>query len=173
MHRSHAPSRPSVARWPCQFWADCTINIYECEFPTGTGLFPKPKVPLVRRRTCGLPQRRLRSSAFAQRDAIAHAMQPTIHVVAAFIVVDAIAVADVEPVLRAVPPDRMLHKPRECPREPQVELAGVNFIGDHLNNVCTPIRLITGSTVSMIGFEPTQNTRANKKIVHQRVDCNH
>src|SRR3979490_2875775 len=36
MHRSLAPSRPSVARWPCQFWADCTINIYECEFPTGT-----------------------------------------------------------------------------------------------------------------------------------------
>ena len=37
MHRSPAPSRPSVARWPCQFWADCTINIYECEFPTGAG----------------------------------------------------------------------------------------------------------------------------------------
>ncbi len=34
--RSPAPSRPSVKRWPCQFWADCTINISEREFPTGT-----------------------------------------------------------------------------------------------------------------------------------------
>jgi hypothetical protein len=38
MHRSPAPSRPSVARWPCRFWADCTTNIYECEFPTGTAV---------------------------------------------------------------------------------------------------------------------------------------
>src|SRR6266849_3052057 len=37
MHRSPAPSRPSVTRWPCQFWAGCTTNIYECNFPTGTG----------------------------------------------------------------------------------------------------------------------------------------
>ena len=37
MHRSPAPSRPPVAHWPCQFWADCTTNIFECEFPTGTG----------------------------------------------------------------------------------------------------------------------------------------
>src|SRR3979411_1613291 len=105
------------------------------------------------KRTWRLPegaQRRLgATSVFAQRDAIAHAMQPTIHVVAAFIVVDAIAVANVEPLLRAVPPDRMLHEPRECPREPQVELAGVNFIGDHLNNVCTPFRFIASQAIGM------------------------
>ena len=33
-------SRPSVTRWPCPFWAGCTTNIYECEFPTGTGRNP-------------------------------------------------------------------------------------------------------------------------------------
>src|SRR5262245_23765710 len=37
MHRSRAPCRSSVARWPCPFWADCTTNISEHEFPTGTG----------------------------------------------------------------------------------------------------------------------------------------
>ena len=37
MRRSLAPSRPSVRRWPCQFWPDCTINIYGCKFATGTG----------------------------------------------------------------------------------------------------------------------------------------
>jgi hypothetical protein len=31
------PSRPSVARWRCQFWVDCTINISGRKFPTGTG----------------------------------------------------------------------------------------------------------------------------------------
>ena len=25
-----------VAPWRCQFWEDCTTNISECEFPTGT-----------------------------------------------------------------------------------------------------------------------------------------
>jgi hypothetical protein len=36
-HRSPAPSRPSVRRWPCPSWADYTTNISEREFPTGTG----------------------------------------------------------------------------------------------------------------------------------------
>jgi hypothetical protein len=34
MRRSPALSRPSVVRWP---WADCTTNISEREFSTGTG----------------------------------------------------------------------------------------------------------------------------------------
>ncbi len=34
--RSRVPFRPSVARWRCRFWADCTINILERRFPTGT-----------------------------------------------------------------------------------------------------------------------------------------
>src|SRR5260370_11017724 len=34
--RSRALSRLSVARWRCQFWADCTTNISGPKFPTGT-----------------------------------------------------------------------------------------------------------------------------------------
>jgi hypothetical protein len=34
--RSRAPSRLSVTRWRCQFWADCTTNISGRKFPTGT-----------------------------------------------------------------------------------------------------------------------------------------
>ena len=34
--RSRVPSRLSVARWRCQFWADYTTNISERKFPTGT-----------------------------------------------------------------------------------------------------------------------------------------
>src|SRR5262249_48133898 len=38
--RSRVPSRPSVERWRCQFWADCTTNISERKFPTGTSHRP-------------------------------------------------------------------------------------------------------------------------------------
>src|SRR6266436_9083736 len=38
MRRSHVPSRLSVARWRCQFWADCTTNISEREYPTGRAI---------------------------------------------------------------------------------------------------------------------------------------
>jgi hypothetical protein len=31
------PACRSVARWRCQFWADCTTNISERKFSTGTG----------------------------------------------------------------------------------------------------------------------------------------
>jgi hypothetical protein len=33
------PFTLSVGRWRCQFWVDCTINISERKFPTGTGRF--------------------------------------------------------------------------------------------------------------------------------------
>ena len=36
------PSRPSVKRWPCQFWVGCTINISEREFSTGTAASTVP-----------------------------------------------------------------------------------------------------------------------------------
>jgi len=36
--RSRVPFRLSVARWRCQFWADCTTNISERKFPTGTAV---------------------------------------------------------------------------------------------------------------------------------------
>src|SRR5262249_25839006 len=35
--RSRVPSRQSVSRWRCRFWADYTTNISGRKFPTGTG----------------------------------------------------------------------------------------------------------------------------------------
>jgi hypothetical protein len=46
----------NIARWRCQFWADCTTNISERKFPTGTAdmIFAKdmdilimPKIPQI------------------------------------------------------------------------------------------------------------------------------
>ena len=37
--QSHVLSRPSVARWRCQFWAGCITNISGRKFPTGTAAY--------------------------------------------------------------------------------------------------------------------------------------
>jgi hypothetical protein len=60
----------------------------------------------------------------------AHAADPAIRVVAPSVVVDLVAIADVQPILGAIPPDRVLHEPREDFWKPPVELAGVNPLGD-------------------------------------------
>src|SRR6266566_5554622 len=109
----------------------------------------------------------------AKRDAIANRTHLTVDVVATALIPDAVAVAHVEAVLGAVPPDRVLHEPGEDLREPRVELPGVDSLGDRLDDVCAPIWLIAGRTVNMVGVEPAQNARANEKVVHQRVDCDH
>jgi hypothetical protein len=43
------------------------------------------------------------------------------------VVVDAIAIADIEPVLGAIPPDGALHKSRKCRREDGVKLTSVDM----------------------------------------------
>jgi hypothetical protein len=48
-------------------------------------------------------------------------------VVAAGVVVDPIAVADVEAVLGAVTPDRALHEPRKSRREGRIELPSIDI----------------------------------------------
>jgi hypothetical protein len=55
--------------------------------------------------------------------------------VATFPIVNLIAVADVETLLGAVPPDRVLNEPRECPGKPPVELPGVDLLGDRRDDV--------------------------------------
>ena len=46
--RSRVPSRPSVACFRCQFWADYTTNMFESEFPTGTAGRPdRSAVPVA------------------------------------------------------------------------------------------------------------------------------
>jgi hypothetical protein len=54
MHRSPAPSRPSVRRWPYPSWAGFTTNTYECEFPTRT---PMPAFGSATRHVAEVPRR--------------------------------------------------------------------------------------------------------------------
>ena len=74
----------------------------------------------------------------AQRHSVTSFADPAIKVVAAIVVVDAVAVAHVEPFLRAIPPDRVLHEPREGLWPPAIEVPSVDLFGDELNNVDAP-----------------------------------
>jgi hypothetical protein len=59
----------------------------------------------------------------------------------AFPVVNLIAVADVQPLLGAVPPDRVLNEPRKRPGKLAVELPGVDLLGDRLDDVGAAVLL--------------------------------
>ena len=61
-------------------------------------------------------------------------------VVATGVVVDAIAVANVEAVLGAVPPDRALHEPRKRRREGRIELASIDVGREETENVSASAR---------------------------------
>ena len=60
---------------------------------------------------------------------IANIINLTVYIVARLAVVDAVAVADSEPALGAVPPDRVLHEPRKHRRERGIEGAGIDPFG--------------------------------------------
>jgi hypothetical protein len=50
-------------------------------------------------------------------------------------VIDPVAVADVEALLAAIPPDCVLHEPRKHLREGAVELPGIDLAGNRPNDV--------------------------------------
>jgi hypothetical protein len=85
-----------------------------------------------------------------QRDAIAHAAHLAIDVIASRIVIDPVAVADIEPIVGTVPPDRVLYEPREDLPEARVELPGINLVSDSCNDVGTVTRPIAAGTIEVI-----------------------
>jgi hypothetical protein len=91
-------------------------------------------------------------------------------IVTAFPVVNLIAVADVEALLGAVPPDRVLNEPRERRWEPAVELPGVDPLGDRFDDVGAAAWPVAGDAIRVVGPEPVQDPGPVQEIVHQGVD---
>lgn len=92
------------------------------------------------------------------------------HVVARGVVVDAIALADVEAILGAIPPDCALHEPRKCRREGWVELSSINLGREQAENSGASSRLIATSSVRVVGTEPPQDPGSVQEIMDQGVD---
>ena len=91
-------------------------------------------------------------------------------VVATGVVVDAIAVANVEAVLGAIPPDRALHESRKRRRERRIELASIDVCREQAENAGTPSRPIAPVPVRMVGAEPPQEPGSVQEIMDQGVD---
>ena len=92
------------------------------------------------------------------------------HVVARGIVVDAIAVADVEAILGAIPPNCALHEPRKRRREGWVELSSINVGRELIYDASAPSRLIATGSVSVVGTKPPQDPGSVQEIMDQGVD---
>ena len=98
---------------------------------------------------------------------IAYTVELTLCIAAAFSIIDAIAVADVEAVLRAVFPDRPLHKAWKGLRIGTVEFSRVDPLRDRCDDLGAAAGPVAGRAIGMAGIEPLQNAGAMQEIVHE------
>ena len=85
-------------------------------------------------------------------------------------VIDPVAVADVEALLAAIPPDRELDEPGEDRRETRIELPSVDLAGDQPHNVGAAAWPVTAGPVGMGSLEPAQDPGPVQEIVDQGID---
>jgi hypothetical protein len=105
-----------------------------------------------------------------QANSVANAVQPTVLVLATIPIIDPVAVADVEPLLAAIPPDRELHEPGKYLRKIAIELPSVDLLGDETNDVGAAAWLVAAGTVGMGRFKPPHDSGSSQKIVNQGID---
>ena len=86
------------------------------------------------------------------------------------LIVDAIAIADVQAAFAAISPNRELHEPRKRSRETRIEFAGIDCGSKPLDQIRAAVRPIASNTVSMIGSSLRQYAGAMQKVVHERID---
>ena len=85
-------------------------------------------------------------------------------------VIDPVAVADVEALLAAIPPDRELYEPGENRRESAVELPSVDLAGNQPDNVGAAAWPVAAGPVGMGGLEPAQDPGPVQEVVDQGID---
>src|SRR6476660_9247918 len=100
-------------------------------------------------------------------------MNLTVDIVTRLAVMDAVPVADVEPGLGAVAPDRILHEPRKHRRERRVESPGVDPLGHSFNDLSAAAWPVAGRAIGMGGAEPVQDAGAVQKVVNEGIDGDH
>jgi hypothetical protein len=109
-------------------------------------------------------------SLTAQSHAITAAKQLAMPVVATGVVIDAIAVANVEAILGTVPPDCALHESWKRRWEGRVELASIDLGREQTENAGTSSRSVAPVAVRMVRAQPLQDPGSVQEIVDQGVD---
>jgi hypothetical protein len=101
----------------------------------GSRAFPYPSIIIFALGTAGTSPtsraRRIRRS-LPQHHAITHQAHSAILALAPPVIVDAIAVTNIEAALAAISPDGVLDEPRKGLRERRVELPGIDPLGRRL-----------------------------------------
>jgi hypothetical protein len=72
-------------------------------------------------------------------------------------VIDPVAVANIEALLAAIPPDCVLHEPRKHLWEGAVELPGIDLAGNAPNDIGAAVWPVTASAIKMGGIKPIQD----------------
>src|SRR5258708_21951825 len=96
-----------------------------------------------------------------ERNSIANINNLTADILARLAVIDAIAIADIEAALGAIPPDRVLDEPGKDRGERGVEGAGIDPFSH------------TSRAIGVLGAEPVQDAGAVQKVVNEGVDGDH
>src|SRR6267378_76114 len=92
---------------------------------------------------------------------------------ARFAVVNSVAVAHVQSVGRAKPPDSVLNKTREFFGKPRIKRADINAVCDHSDDLGTATSGVAGSPIDVGRAATFQNAGAVQKIMHEGVDGHH
>src|SRR4051812_13722601 len=121
---------------------------------------------------CGSPERRL-ISAGSKRHPLTAVKERAVVLGTAVAVVDAVAIADAEPVLGAKQPNRLLDQAWEDSRAIGAELAGVDVLSRLLNDAGAPARPVTGRSIGVLGPEAAQGPGSVQPVVHERVHRDH
>ena len=103
---------------------------------------------------------------------IAVIIQPTEVIIAPRVVADLVAVTNIEALVGAVAPDRVLYEAGKGRRKVGIISASVDVRCRKLENVGAAAWSITAEAVRMLGGETMQNASAVQKVVHQRINHN-
>jgi hypothetical protein len=105
-----------------------------------------------------------------QPNSVADAVQPTVLVLAPVPVIEAVAVANVEALLAAIPPNGELHEPGQEGKERWIERTCVDLAGNAGNDIGTATWPVAADAIRVGGLEPSQDPGPVQEIVDQGID---
>ena len=92
---------------------------------------------------------------------------------ARFSVVDTVAVAKIETVGGAKPPNGVLNEPRKIARKMPVKGSGVDPLRELFDDVGAAALGVTGSPIGVRCAAPFQNAGAVQEVMNERIDGDH